>query len=899
MNTIRQSLDVITTGYSIFEKDQVLTELQLNTVADYFDDQTRLTRTKLLGVGIVCGLRVSLVGSNISVSKGAGITTDGDLLFFSADTLFDRFRPYDGVTASYGPFDSAVKKNAIYELLPKSSTDTGSDIISLSQFAAKAGPFDTMVAVLFMEGYVKDEDICNGGDCDNLGQTFVSTIKLVLVDERFVGPLIKSVASADDAARSLSEVTADRVLLSPAINSGAAFAAAYRKACKAMIVSLAKEFKNFFSTCGAFLAPAFVADPAQAWIARLDKLNTTIGDQDQGIQYFYDFLKDIVETYNRFRELLFGDATWCSPEVDGFPKHLLLGDVVGADPAANRTPFYPSPLASPTTEQLDHARFLAQKLDALIQTFTPPGSVNAIRVTPSCFEDAPLEERAIPYYYKPGDATNPIEQRWNFRLHRQNMDAWNYSYNAGLYNAQGGAAAPFSSQIGRFPFFRIEGHLGQTVSSAVARIENEIKANNLPFVVQSVFLGVEKTKVTVKPGILYTDLHSLHQILRTDLTYQLDDVKTFSGHYVDLAKQQSGLVSDASLKSATNRDSDINDKVTGAQAVLNRSYPLYKANAGAWKPAVKDTISASAEMKQQLGDVTKTEFTTPFDSLIGLTHPHWIDWLDIILQDKDDKKTEKFLFPNFQTLHPGLEHFAGVVRGGTFVLLYDDDNHVVGDLMLPYHCCEPAPEPDPKEPPLPKPPIKLPNVILDGVTLRPPIEKQLELGLQKYTEQVVDPKINIQKEFVKSYTDSMSSMVNVFSRPAGGKTVVPESTFQDSLLDAAVGDTRSKRDALDMLKARAADPTLPADQREKLAGLIKPAEADLAKSIQGVTNYVSEAGVDVSAGSEGFNAMMELSEHATKITDSTVKSNLKTNLGQIQGRTNNPRLKNVIGAINM
>ena len=49
---IIRRLDAVTTDYAIFERDQVLTETQLNSVVEYLDDQSRLTRTQLLGIGI-------------------------------------------------------------------------------------------------------------------------------------------------------------------------------------------------------------------------------------------------------------------------------------------------------------------------------------------------------------------------------------------------------------------------------------------------------------------------------------------------------------------------------------------------------------------------------------------------------------------------------------------------------------------------------------------------------------------------------------------------------------------------------------------------------------------------------------------------------------------------------
>jgi hypothetical protein len=99
---------------------------------------------------------------------------------------------------------------------------------------------------------------------------------------------------------------------------------------------------------------------------------------------------------------LFGDTTWCCPDINRFPKHLLLGNlVIGLNRDEDRTAFYPSPIVSKTLDSLNHAKFLIQKLDTLIKIFEVPTSSDrvAIRITPSLFEDRLLEERAIPYYY--------------------------------------------------------------------------------------------------------------------------------------------------------------------------------------------------------------------------------------------------------------------------------------------------------------------------------------------------------------------------------------------------------------------------------------------------------------------------------------------------------------------
>lgn len=65
---------------------------QLNCLTRYHNYQEHLTRVKLLGVGIVGGLHVSQAGDSVTVRKGVGVTSDGDVLALSVDTVFKHFK---------------------------------------------------------------------------------------------------------------------------------------------------------------------------------------------------------------------------------------------------------------------------------------------------------------------------------------------------------------------------------------------------------------------------------------------------------------------------------------------------------------------------------------------------------------------------------------------------------------------------------------------------------------------------------------------------------------------------------------------------------------------------------------------------------------------------------------
>lgn len=893
MAQVIRSLEEIATVYRIFEKDQVLTHDQLNSIASYFDDQTRLTRVKLIGVGIVCGLRVSIDGGNVKVTRGVGVTTDGDLLSLD-DTLFDRFKRYDDSNPAYPPFSSGETRIALFELVAQETADPRAT--PLAQFNTEAGaPLEEMVALLLMESYLKDDDLCSGTDCDNLGKDCVNTVKLLIVGKGDAGALNREIGLPGEAAGRIAPVTADRPLFSSSVAGLSQLAQIYRAACNAIHEKLLSVFPKIYPNCEPFLKEAFPTDPAAGWAARLTKTKGSVGDL--GIQYYYDFLKDLVETYNRFLECLYEESSWCCPDLDAFPKHLLLGNLIpGADPEENRTGSYPSPWVSRTAEQLREAKFLIRKIGALIEGFQiPAAGQSPIRVTPSFTEERPLEARAIPYYY-PVNANNPVHKSWNERLTRRRMETYNYSYHAAAYGAQGGAAAPFASQIGPFSFFRVEGHLGRPVTAALAELQRGIAANNIPFTVRAVLVGSGNDR-PVKPPIRYTDLNRFHFLLRQDLFHRLDEVAAFS----DKFKQRvDAAVTDepdaATLKElAGQKNNAVAAKTASARTKLNRSYSEYKSDP-TWKDDLNDTTTAAGEFKFNLGEVVKTEFPTPFDSLIGTTNDRWLEWLDELVDRKDRNEEEKLLFSKFISQHPALEHFGGVVRGGTFVLVYDANQTVVADFMLPYICCEEVEEEDERG--LPKPGVKSGWVLENGIKIRPSLDRFVKTKLNLFEtdlDKKWTPKIDLQKDYFNVFEKSVGMMGNVLVDVGKGKAPTTPGKLADPLLDLRVNESRLIREKVELLKEKAADPALAEEVRTKFQEEAKAAETGLAKSLEETTRYISESGADVSTEGEGFKAMLEVSSGFSALSDTETVKLAKSALTGVQKSTGNAGLKVVIG----
>ena len=118
--------DILNT-YPVFERNQVLTSTQLNNLVNYLDQQNRLTRAKLIGMGVVCGLEISYDASDdeITISKGTGITSEGYLINLG-ECVTVKYRPYILPPGTiYEPFVDANNELDIdlYELLTDSAED--------------------------------------------------------------------------------------------------------------------------------------------------------------------------------------------------------------------------------------------------------------------------------------------------------------------------------------------------------------------------------------------------------------------------------------------------------------------------------------------------------------------------------------------------------------------------------------------------------------------------------------------------------------------------------------------------------------------------------------------------------------------------------------------------------
>jgi hypothetical protein len=806
------SLAKLANNYTVFNKDQVLSDEQLNSLSKYFDDQDRLTRVNLIGVGLVCGCNIEMQDDTIVLSKGIAITTDGDLINIEKSVSYSAFKPFGIDQPKYNKF--YINKTKMLNLFELVQNEEGDRLTkSIKTFSTSSDfQLSDMVALLFQQTYIKDQDLCTGTDCDNHSQNYMSKTKVLLVPQSEVKLLAPKIQTAHSVSKLLPRIDMPRIIFNKSRSTVKKVMAEYKKQNNLAINQLSKLLPLIWKHAGFLIPSSMREDQSSSWLQILKNNNQGFSTTDGNIQYFYSFLQDICEVWNELKETMLSDKTVCSPATNSFEKHILLGpilgvqnlrrvprvapstrDIIGLDTSVDLNPldlddfiiarpsfaksvvrheFYPSG-ADHNNSQREKIHFLIQKLNALITEFTIPNS-NVVKVTPSMCRTQHQSKRAIPWYFRLSVNSRTLKF-WNFSTCQTGELATLSSYHSEKTGAIGAAAQPLSFNIEDKDFFRIEGHIGKKVADVQAVLDKKRLEFNLPFSIVTILLDKDPTRIIGRIGTGYSDLHRLHSLYRKDLVFRLDEVKDFSFGFKNklFDSVDNGDVTDEDCNDsigvktlASSRMADVEVGVKEVKTGLNLGYQAYKKNT-AWLGSFNQLMAKSTQFKSDFGKVAKTEFSTPVDSLIVDSKPRWLPWLDVIIKDKDDKADTKKMFEAFVNDNPGLESTGGVRRGGTFIIVYDDKGEVVSDLSLS-KCIEEKVEVE-SEPVLPRP-ITGP-FINNGINIYKSPRNFVNGKINDFSSQFtkeIQSKFNVGTAYASAMRDSISVLSTTINRPDVG-----------------------------------------------------------------------------------------------------------------------------------
>jgi hypothetical protein len=780
--------------YPYFEPNQMLTSAHLNQLRTYLDVQDRLSRVKLIGVGIVCGLEVSLNSDAITISKGTGVTSQGFLVNLEEGTYPFCTEPTYFDPKAYPPFldetDTVSGQIPMWELLTE--IPEGEEIIdfSLPEFSAF---LDDKVVVLFVEYKDTDAQGCID-DCDDKGKSRQFTIRKLLlqcseVDRIIRGEMINGVeygygipydhaspdASLDGSLNIRFKPQFEVMKAFSLIPEGTAvsdFVTKYQSYSTA--ASINDRYEDFFPLNSSdnslynlstkilqaynYYSP-WLSDVVS--MAEVNTLNATFtamltNYSSQGmIQYYYDYAKDVVKAYNEFIEIAFEIVAECSPEEMLFPRHLVLGKVTDGTgcpeneddckPKVYRTHFIQSPIYNQQKDKLKQAKSYFVRLVSMINNPRDTYSVSdALKITPSDEKQADLGKRSIPFYYE----VDPVYKNWNYQLTKRCISDRNLGYSMDSVSSHDFNIEPLKFNLDPYNFYRIEGLLGKdyldvcrelailkhrhhldfdilpiklrkNTLDELKQIEEEISATGEP-----IWCDEEKLCFTLDIKEEYLQLRNeiiaeteKYNWILTKLIYLMANIREILAEegidentppeelpgnameLLDLLDEVKNLI-DAMPKCIDDFDiAEFKDAFKELQemsfivSVLFENFlrSFYSANAlyGAlFAPIIQNFLERFLLVNYgyigsiyDLNDILRSHLDVRMQSV----YFSYIQRMEALENSR--------LFSNFAKNNPGLEHMAGVPKGGTFIMVYGEgmeSKTVIADFALTGKvCCEP------------------------------------------------------------------------------------------------------------------------------------------------------------------------------------------------------------------
>lgn len=580
-------MESLLNAYPIFEKNQVLTEAELNELVAYLDQQNRLTRDKLIGTGIACGFELSLDTSvnpiAITIFKGMGITSEG-FLITEGDTVVKRYRPYNlPASVQYVPFEdptTLTQDVTLWELLTDDAPTLPSDVIKYLN--DPPGFLNDKVVLLFIEAIDVDIKSCLTKSCDDNGQERRFNLRKLLINytdlDKVLDRTCRQTSLFPDKYE-LPEIIMRRALFTndaptPNTSNYFTFSETYintffatasagpnvRLNANATIYNqLFNALKQTYTDFASILAPIynnvnpFANYPLATWTNYIN--GSSVGPKYLGMQYFYDFLKDLILAYNEFRDVAFELMSECCSDSDCFPLHLMLGPVVPATDPTAPTPyrhyFVSSPIFNNQSEKLARAVSLHKRMVLMVEKFdmptinnpstviTPPNTLPVpIYITPSNEKRDPLSRRSIPYYYRIHETdtalNTTLEETWNYDFIKK------YLFSKGLAplaygnqdidqsSDQGPVKTPLFYDKDPYNFFRIEGHIREPYAAAQAQIEKIKNDFDLPFNVIALRLSGDPYD-NISERCDFNDLRTEYGSIRVEMLSLLNNVFTRFG----------------------------------------------------------------------------------------------------------------------------------------------------------------------------------------------------------------------------------------------------------------------------------------------------------------------------------------------------------------------------------
>jgi hypothetical protein len=658
--------------YPVFEADQVLSQKHLNSVVSYLEEQDRLSRTGLLGMGIVCGLEISHPQPNqIKIGCGTAVTSLGYEINWE-EKLFTFYHDLElstnfiGANYSKEPFLEPILKygskylpfkNAI-ELLEPTSTEP-------LKKAIPNGFFNDKVVLFILETALIDEKNCVNTNCDDKGKRLEFTVRPLVINNSDITPLLLLGFDIKKASQKLVtpryNVPFKNLVTGQHVLDG--FKNWYDDA---FLTTLSNQINAIYNTNKNVLKSTSDFSALNNCKTLLLQIINANKDKLQ-IQYVCDWIADIVAAYNEIVDFQNQNPTFCCFDESQFPFHIILGNINLENNF--RTPYIKTGNTDKEILQRNKLNILFERMVLLIKSWSITDTV--IRITPTVYGNFPLSKKSIPYYYS---NFLEINKKWNPEktIKNKNNEILSYQSEKPNYTDLQWVKKPMLYDMEPYNFLRIEGHIGKNYLEVLTELSSLKDTYNLPFKTIALnavdFVGKD-VDITKHQGD-WSDLEVDYDLARKKV-YNITEfvINWITSNKTEIVAQT--IMTDATITSLKNILDEVKTLLTEN---LSEFLPNYKSFYEIFKNlnvlflfhrfcllwGKKDLSILVEDLIDHLDQINELFLEDSFTVLYDEAVKRWnTSFKDLFLS-------------SFLQKNKGMEHHAGVSVGGTFILIYSD-----------------------------------------------------------------------------------------------------------------------------------------------------------------------------------------------------------------------------------
>lgn len=528
---------------------------------EWLDSHLRITRRCLIGTGIVCGLDVwTDENYTVHICHGLGVTSHGHLIQQQqAELLFRYYKPYNDTT-NYSFFkNSSGEPYSLWQLIenheeaalplaPRNLEETNQPFLNGKVVVAYLEPLESTVDSTIIPAFkvlyllMRQEDlltilnleaqvrrILNARDVE---EDWIFSESFSQEDER---PMESDIYRALHPSLLLNEVSLRRfgfsagdphdcppdevdISVFPSIKSLDNIYKVYvpliDEAAEALERELLKVndlYKTLYYSTNSLDSGELITQLRQKWTLYKSMNEVTTLSRKEYIQYFYDWLRDLIHAYHELRLEMIELIVVCCNNSELYSRHVLLGfakrDGLRQTPSPLRHSFERPPIYNDNAK----VKLYFWRILMMIRGFYLPGYINdktlnpycapqededmppppdfsKIKITPGRFYDHSLGSQTIPFYYLLSLGKYSMHRFWDY--HRVKTDTIDriLSYHANdsddSYSNLPPVVRTLHYNLDNYPFFRIEGHIGKIVEAdnvEIPQLTYLKRKYNLPF----------------------------------------------------------------------------------------------------------------------------------------------------------------------------------------------------------------------------------------------------------------------------------------------------------------------------------------------------------------------------------------------------------------------------------